>query len=81
MTGVCRLNGDLSRLTISNLTHHDHIRILAQKMAQHMWKRATDVIFYMNLVDTLHLVFHWILHRHDTLVLGIDGVEKRVKRG
>ena len=81
MTGVRSLNCDFSRLTVTNLTHHDHIRILPQEVAQHMGKIAADVVLYRHLIKAFHLILHRILHRHDAFINGVDRVEKGVQRG
>ena len=50
---VRRLNGNVRGLPITNLTDHNHVRILPQEMSKHMGERPPDVALDGHLVDAL----------------------------
>ena len=60
-----RTAGDLRRLPVPDLAHHDHVRVLPQDRAQHAREGQPDLLLHLNLIDPRDLVLHRILHRHD----------------
>ena len=74
-------DGDVRRLAITNLTHHDHVRILPQDVPQAGGKRQPDIRAHSDLVDALQLVLDRFLDGDDPLVHGVDRAEEGVKRG
>src|SRR4030043_252780 len=66
------MNGDFSRLGISNLTNEDHIRILADNGTQRISKGESDGWLHLNLIDPFQLIFHRVFYRDDLLLRGVD---------
>ena len=74
VTCVGRLNGNFGCFSIANLTHHNHIGILTQKVAQNMGKRTANVVFHRHLINSRHLIFHRVFHGHDPFISVINRI-------
>ena len=73
------LNGDVRNFTISDFTHQNNVGRLAQHGFKNGWKRETNLIAHLNLVDSLEVVFNGILGGDDFLVGPIKHVKGRVQ--
>jgi hypothetical protein len=64
-----RADGDLRRFQVANLTHHDHVGVLAQDVAQAHRERQPDLRPHGDLIDALEFVFHRLFNRDDALLI------------
>ena len=75
------LDGDLRRLKVACLAHHDAIGILPQKRAQDTCKRQADRFVHGHLHDSFQIVFNRFLHgeqfRIDRVNLAQAGIKRR----
>ena len=75
------LEGDLGRLAVADLAHHDDVGVLAQDGAQSAGKGDAGALLDLHLVDPGHLVLDGILDGDDVGVgamdLAQDGVQGR----
>ena len=74
-------NGDFGRFQVANFADHDHVRVLAQNMAQAHREGQPDFRTHRDLVDAFQFVFDRFLNRDDAFVNRVDRAEKRVERG
>ncbi len=81
VTGQRRLDGDLGRLQIPDLSDHDHVGILAQDRPQPVGEGEVDLGVDLDLADPLELVLDGILDGDDVLVGGVDPGQGGVKGG
>ena len=65
VTGQSRLDGDTSRLNVTDLADHNDVGVLPQKCPQGRAKRHTDVGADQHLVNAVDVIFDRILRRHD----------------
>jgi len=63
VTGLCGLDCDFGRLEVTNLTHHDHVRILAQERFECRGKGQAHLRVDVDLVDTREVDFRRVLGR------------------
>ena len=81
MPGERRLNGDLRRLEIARFTHHDAVRILPQKCAEHSRKSQADRFVHRHLHDAFEIVFDRLFcgeqFRIDRVDLAQTGIKRR----
>jgi hypothetical protein len=63
MTGLCRLDGNVSRFEIPDFTHHDDIRILPQKRLQGRREGQTGLLIDVNLINARQIDFNRIFCR------------------
>ena len=79
MAGEGRLDRDLRRLQIADLTHHDDVGVLAHDVAQACRKREPDIRVHGYLVHPRQLILDGILDGDDLLVGRVDLVEGGVE--
>ena len=60
VTGECRLNRNLSRLEVSNLTNENRIGILTQDRPQATRKSHTDIGINRDLDDPINVILNRI---------------------
>ncbi len=81
MTGQTGLNGNFGGLTVADLTHHDHVRVLTQNRAQPAGEGHVDLGVDLGLADARQEVFHRVLNGQDIAAAGIDVAQARVQGG
>ena len=79
MAGEGSLNGDLGRLAVADLAHHDDVRILPQNRAQPVRERELDLGIHLHLTDTLQLILDRVFDRDDVALGRVDGGERSVE--
>ena len=72
VTGQCRLNGDLRRLRIANLAHHDAIRVVAQDRTQATGECQTLLLVDGDLQHAWQLVLDGVFDGDDLVVAVVD---------
>ena len=80
MPGLRRLDGDVSRLQIAHLAHHQHIRVLPQEGAQGHGKGQPRFVMHIDLVDARQMNLARVLDRGDVHLRGIQNVQTGVQR-
>jgi hypothetical protein len=58
VAGQGRLNSDLGRLKVSNLSHHDDIGILPEKGTEGRSKGEADFLMHLHLIDSHEVIFN-----------------------
>src|SRR5262249_23882629 len=81
VAGERSLDGDLRRLGVADLAHHDDVGVLAHDRAQPAREREPDRRLHVDLVDAEELVLDRVLDGDDLLVGSVDLVERTVERG
>ena len=81
VAGESRLDGDLGRLRIPDLTHHDLVGIVPQNGAQSAGKGQPLLLVHRNLGDPLELVFDGILDGNDLVFFGLDLRNRGIQGG
>ena len=81
MTGERRIHGNVARLTVTNLTHHDDVRRLTQHCAQGRRKGHPSRVVHLHLIDARENVLYRIFDRNDLFVGRVKEVKTRVQRG
>ena len=79
VAGERGLDGDFHRLQVANLTHQDHVGVLANDVAQPGGEGEADLRLDRDLVHALQLVLHWILDRDDLALGRVDLVERAIQ--
>ena len=72
VTGQSRLNRNFGRFEVSNLTHHDHIRIASQHAAKPRGKGQVDFRLHRDLQGTFEAVLNRVLDRDDFPVFRVQ---------
>ena len=80
VTRLRGLDGDLAGFEVTNLTHHDHVRILTEESFQRARKGQADLRIDVHLVDAGQVDFGRILGRRDVALLGVEDVQTGVQR-
>ena len=62
MAGQGRLHSHACSFLITNLAHHDDIRVLTQYAAQGPLKGHANGLLHLDLVDQANLILHWIFY-------------------
>jgi hypothetical protein len=75
------LDRNLGSFNVSNFSHHDHIRILPEDMAETVGERKTYLGFYLHLPNARQLVFNRVFNRDDVTLLGPKLVDGRIQGG
>ena len=75
------LDGDLGGLEVADLSHQDHVGILAQDRAQPRGKREADLRLDLDLADSSEPDFHRVFDGDDVLVRIVDVRERGVECG
>ena len=65
VTCQCRLRRNLGGFLVTNLPDKDDIRIQTQDAPQHRSEGQIYLGVYLDLLDTLQLVFDWIFYSDD----------------
>src|SRR5713226_1326491 len=78
--GQRRANGNLRGLQVADFPDHDHVRVLAQDVAQPHRERQPDVRAHCDLVDPLEFILHRLLDGDDSLLHRVDRAQERIKR-
>ena len=81
MTGECRLDGDLRRFEIADLTDHDDVGVLAQERTQRTREVQADPIAHLNLVNAWQVELDRVLRGGDVLGRLVELRQRRVERG
>ena len=79
MTGQGGLDRDAAGLEVTNLSHEDHVRVLAQDGAQSLGVGHVDFGVDRDLDQTLDVVLDGVLVGDDLLVDGVDVAEAAVE--
>src|ERR1700704_4943258 len=79
VSGERGLNRNLGSFVVSNLAHHDLIRVVAKDGAQSAGKRQTLFLVHRNLRDAANLVFDGVLDRDDLVFVGLDLVNRGIE--
>jgi hypothetical protein len=80
MAGEGRLHGYSGRIRVTDLTDHDHVRVVAQDGPQAGRKVEIDVRLHLHLTDPSQLVFDRILDRENLDRGSIDLLEHGIER-
>ena len=81
VAGERRLDGDVGHLAVTDLTHQDDVRRLAQHALERRAEGQPDVLADLHLVDAVEVVFDRVLGGDDLAVRRVEDVERRVQRG
>src|SRR5690606_606833 len=81
VTGEGRLDRDLGRLLVADLTEQDHVRVGTQDRAQRRGAGEAGLDVHLHLVDAGDAVLDRVLDRDDVDLGTRDLVERRVQRG
>src|SRR5437762_281493 len=81
MAGQRRLNGNLWRLEVTCLAHHDAIGILAQERAQGSRERQADGFVHRYLHDSFQIVFDRFFRSEQLRIDRIYLPQAGIKRG
>src|SRR3982075_151424 len=74
------MNGNVGGLCISDLPHHDHVRILANESAQGSGKRETDLRLDLRLVDAGNLILNGVFDGQNLSCRVVEYAEHGRKR-
>src|SRR5690348_12184420 len=74
-----RADRDVRSFDVANLTHHDHIGVLSQNVAQTFGKSEVDLRFHLDLRNTSNPVFDWFIDSNNAPLYRIDAGEKAIK--
>jgi len=80
VTGLRGLDGDFRRLEVTNLTDHNHVRILSQECLECRGERQANLGVNVDLVDAWQVDFRRILGCRDVAILGIQNIEAGIQR-
>ena len=72
VTGEGGLDGDATRLQVSNFSQHDDVGVLTKKRLQRGGEGHPDLGSHQHLVDAEQVVFDRVLRRHDVDVDVVD---------
>src|SRR5215475_12147951 len=81
MTSERGLDGDLSRLNVTNLTDHDDIRVLAKDRPQPRGKGQLNLRIHLHLPNAPQLILNGVFDGNDIFVTGVNPTECSVQRG
>src|SRR5438270_2443269 len=80
VAGLRRLDGDLGRLEVADLAHHDDVRVLAEEGAHGRGESQPDLVSDVDLVDAGEVDFRGILGGGDIRVLAVEDRETGIER-
>ena len=80
VTGEGRLDGDLRRLMVTNLTHQDNVRRLSHHGAKNALESQADLMAHLSLVDTRQVVLNRVLGGDDLHIRLVEILQRRVER-
>ena len=75
VTGLRGLDSDLGCFQVTNLTDHDHIRILAEKRTQSAGKGHPLLGILLYLVDAGNPDFNWIFNSRNITAFVIQNIQ------
>jgi hypothetical protein len=81
VTGERRVDGDLRRLVVADLPHHDLVGIVAQDGPQPAGEGQALLLVDRNLRDPFQLILDRVLDRDDLVLDRLDLRERRVEGG
>src|SRR3989344_3049824 len=81
MAGKSRLQGDIGRFSISDFTHQNNIRVLANYCSQTIGKAVSFFRFNLGLGNSLNVVFNRVLNGYYLGSGIIQMADKSVKSG
>src|SRR5690606_15717002 len=70
---------DLGRFQVTDLTHHDHVRVLAKEGAQRLGKVQTLLGVDVHLVDTFQVDFDRVFGRGNVPFHGVQDIEAGIE--
>ena len=76
-----RADRDLRRFEVTNLTDHDHVRILTQNVTQTFCEGEVDLRLHVDLRNPRQAIFNRFLNGNDAPLDGVDAAEEAVERG
>ena len=79
MAGERGLDGNLGRLAIADLPHHDLVRIVPEDRAKPAGERQAFFLVHRDLDDAVELVLHGVFDRDDLDVFGVDLGHRRIE--
>ena len=74
MTGLRRFDGDAGGLQVPYLTHHNDVRVLAQKGPERLTEVHALFRVYVDLVDAFEVNFYRILCGGDITLRGVENI-------
>ena len=80
MSGEGGFDTDLRGLAVTNFSHHDDIRVRAEKCAHRGGKGQVDAGMHLDLPETCLSNFHWVFRRPDFPAWRIDQRERGMQR-
>src|SRR5438046_2961472 len=80
VTGHRCADRDVRRLDVTNLAHHDNVRVLPQNVTQAFGEGKIDLRFHVNLRDAGQTIFDLSFDGDGTALHRIDARKKAIKR-
>ncbi len=80
VAGKCRLHPDLGGFEVTDLTDHDHVRVLAQEGPERRCEVEADVLVHLHLVDAGEVELDRVLGGGDVLGYLVQFGKSGVKR-
>ena len=81
MAGHCSLDGDFRGVDITDLPHHDDVRILPEEGFEGGGKGHAHIFFDRNLVNPLKVELHRVLGGEDLNIILVQAVENGIQGG
>ena len=78
--GEGRLDGDLRRLMVTNLTHQDNIRSLSHHGAKNALEGQSELMANLRLVDTRQVVLDRVLGGDNLHIRRVQVLQRSVER-
>ena len=73
------LDGDFSRFSVANLSHHYDVGILPKDRPKHSGKIKSLLFIYLDLTHRWKLKFHGVLDRHGLSLHGADECQPAIE--
>ncbi len=80
VAGERRLHADLGGLEVTDLTYHDHVRVLAQEGPERCCEVEADILVHLHLVDPGEVELDRVFSGGDVLSYLVQFGERRVER-
>ncbi len=74
VTGQSRLDRDLGRFEVADLTDQHDVGVLPQERTQSRGEIQPDLLLHLHLVDTVEVELHRVLGGHDVGLGCVDAV-------
>ncbi len=81
MSGERGLNRNFGRFKVTNFSHHDDVRVLAENRAQAFSKRILFARFNLALVQALHFILNRVFERNNFCLMIVQAFQNSVQRG